>query len=691
MSETITGSLGLWSYAATLVVFVILGVLAAVWRREATLVIACALTGLWAFNFVLLFLIERYFLLPPSTLEVFVCFGWIAFLWQVVRSKVEAGRAKLFTIFFAVVAVVSLAVVGAEFLRLLGNGIGVLYRILLAIVGLVFLENLYRHTAKVERWRIKFLIIGLGGLFVFDLFYYANLVLLTTVNLGHIEARGLVYALAGPLIAVAVHRSRFAAPGIKVSRQAAFYSTTVLICGAYIVAMSVTALLIRHFGGSWGSAVQLVFLFSALVLLFVLLSSGAFRAHIKVLIDKHFFQLRYDYREEWLRFTKAISDSTSRYGLSERILHATADTFESPGSALWLKDGAAYSVVASWNMAVSSVSCAEVEAMAEIMRERGWIVVLDSGGDDDLPNFQVPRALAEVAQGWVLIPLLHHAELTGFIMLARPRAPKALVWEDFDLMRTVGRQAAGYLAEQQASLALAQAQQFERFNQRSAFVLHDIKNLVSQLSLLTRNIERHGEKPEFRRDMALTLDNVVAKMQHMIDRLSASDVEDASQATLRIDLLPLLAEVAASRAAFYPEEGTERLAVQGDRDRLASLFENLVKNAVEAVQGVEEGWVRVSLLANNDRAIVEISDNGPGMDEAFIRNKLFAPFRSTKSGGFGIGTHQCRVYARELGGDLEVVSSPGSGTTMRVLLPIAAEEPSPQIDSQPKLDRQAGE
>ena len=691
MNEVMVGALGIWSYGAAAVAYLVLAILALAWRREVSLQVACALTAFWAAGVAFLLSTGELLLVQPAVVEVVKYYSWALFFWHFVWSRDDSGRTRAFTILFGIfTGLVAINIVNLVF-GLLGSKLEILFGIAIVITSFVFLENFFRNTAKIERWRIKFFAIALGCIFVYDLFFYSSLLLLTRIDFGHIEARGLAYALAAPLIGIAAYRSRSSPANLQLSRQVAFYSTTLLLSGAYIVAMSAAALLIRHLGGSWGAAVQLVFLFSALVLLFVLLSSGAFRAHVKVLIDKHFFQLRYDYREEWLRFTKAISDSTSRYGLSERILHATADTFDSPGSALWLKDGAAYSVVASWNMAVSSVSCAEVEAMAEIMRERGWIVVLDAGGDDDLPDFQVPRALAEVVQGWVLIPLLHHAELTGFIMLAQPRAPKALVWEDFDLMRTVGRQAAGYLAEQQASLALAQAQQFERFNQRSAFVLHDIKNLVSQLSLLTRNIERHGEKPEFRRDMALTLDNVVAKMQLMIDRLSASDVEDASQATLRIDLLPLLAEVAASRAAFYPEEGTERLAVQGDRDRLASLFENLVKNAVEAVQGVEGGWVRVSLLANNDRAIVEISDNGPGMDEAFIRNKLFAPFRSTKSGGFGIGTHQCRVYARELGGDLEVVSSPGSGTTMRVLLPIAAGEPSPQTSPESSLDRQAGE
>lgn len=676
MSETAASTLGLWSHAATLCVYLLLGLLAILWRREVTLVIACVLTGIWALDILLLFSIQRIFLWPPVVYDVLQSLAWIAFLWQYVWSKLEAGRHRFITVVVVALAVAGLVFLAAKLAGLVAPTLGLMFRILLSVVGLLFLENMLRNTARGQRWGIKFFVIGLGGLFAFDLFFYANILLTGSTNFGHIEARGLVYALAGPLIGIAAHRSRLETTSILVSRQVAFYSSTVLFCGIYILAMAAAALLIRHVGGDWGTAIQLIFVFGALLLLLVLLSSGTYRSYVNIFIQKHFFRYRYDYRHEWLRFTRAISDSRSAEPLAERIVRAMADIVESPAGALWLRDGETFSVTTSWNMAVSSVSQAEAVPMAELMVRREWVVLLHPEGSDiEASKLALPSALTRAKEAWIVVPLLHHAELTGFIMLARPRAPKALVWEDFDLMRTVGRQAASYLAEQQASLALAQAQQFERFNQRSAFVLHDIKNLVSQLSLLTRNMERHGDKPEFRRDVALTLDNVVAKMQQMIDRLSAKDAEDASQAPMRIELAPLLGEVAASRAEFYPEEGTEGLAVQGDRDRLASLFGHLVNNAREAVQGDEEGWVRLSLLASNDRAVVEVSDNGPGMDEAFIRNHLFTPFRSTKSGGFGIGTHQCRVYARELGGDLEVVSSPGAGTTMRVLLPIAPAEP----------------
>ena len=693
MVETPEIMIGIVAYALAGVAFGLLAgrlVFSGVRQLQGSLlVLACLLTAAWAFLVVHTLWLERGFLdIEPTMVEVVQGLAWLAFLWSLVGRDREAGFEFFHTALGLFAVAFALIILTLEGFGIAGFSLSLIARLCLVVIGMIFLENIFRHRPALDRWRIKFLVIGLGGMLAYDLFYYANLLLFRTIDLSLVQARGGVYALVTPLLAVAAYRNDLWRSDLTLSRQVAHYSTTVILSGAYILLIATAAYLIRSFGGSWGLSVQLIFVFGALLLLLVLLSSGTYRSYLNVFIQKHFFRYRYDYRNEWLRFIQATSDKESAVPLADRIVRAVADIVESPAGALWLRDGDSFSVTTNWNMAASSFSQSEAEELAGFMARKEWVLTLyPKGADIEAANLSVPSAISRLKEAWILVPLLHHSDLIGFILLARPRAPKSLTWEDFDILRTVGRQAAGYLAEQRASLALAQAQQFERFNRRSAFVLHDIKNLVSQLSLLTRNMERHGEKPEFRRDMSLTLDNAVAKMQLMIDRLSARDAEDGSLARMRIDLAPLLAEVTAGRAEFYPEEGAEGLAVQGERDRLASLFGHLVNNAVEATQGDGDGWVRVSLLASNDRAIVEVSDNGPGMDEDFIRMHLFAPFRSTKSGGFGIGTHQCRVYARELGGDLEVVSSPGAGTTMRVLLPIAAQE----TQAVPALNTQAGE
>ena len=140
-----------------------------------------------------------------------------------------------------------------------------------------------------------------------------------------------------------------------------------------------------------------------------------------------------------------------------------------------------------------------------------------------------PCLLLRDESAWAAMPLIHHERLVGLVLLAAPEYRRPLDWEDFDLLRTAGRQAASSLAEAQGQEALAKAQRFDEFNRRFAFILHDIKNLVSQLSLLARNAERHADNPEFRADMIATLQSSVGKMNDLLARLAPHAASRAVQ------------------------------------------------------------------------------------------------------------------------------------------------------------------
>jgi signal transduction histidine kinase len=94
--------------------------------------------------------------------------------------------------------------------------------------------------------------------------------------------------------------------------------------------------------------------------------------------------------------------------------------------------------------------------------------------------------------------------------------------------------------------------------------------------------------------------------------------------------------------------------------------------------------VRISLRADAKarRAVLEIEDDGPGMEAGFVRDELFRPLASTKRDGYGIGAYQCRELVRELGGQLAVATAPGRGTTIRVTLPMVG---TPAGDHRPVL------
>jgi putative PEP-CTERM system histidine kinase len=278
---------------------------------------------------------------------------------------------------------------------------------------------------------------------------------------------------------------------------------------------------------------------------------------------------------------------------------------------------------------------------------------------------------------WIGVPLLHQQRLVGLVILASPEYRRPLDWEDFDLLRTAGNQAASSLAEALSQEALANAHRFEEFNRRFAFILHDIKNLVSQMSLLARNAERHADNPEFRADMVATLQSSVGKMNELLARLAPHSPSRVQ----RVEALPLRPILSAAIAAKRRDRdvqllGDASLCALVDAAALEQAVGHLLQNAVDASSGTS---VTVRVSADEASVSIAITDKGIGMDSDFIRNRLFQPFASTKPGGFGIGAFEARSLIAAMGGQISVDSRPGQGTTFTICLPAARAEPERKI------------
>jgi putative PEP-CTERM system histidine kinase len=255
-------------------------------------------------------------------------------------------------------------------------------------------------------------------------------------------------------------------------------------------------------------------------------------------------------------------------------------------------------------------------------------------------------------------------------MLAKPRAAIKWDWEVLDLLKTASTVAASYLALDDAGRELTEARQFEGFNRLSAFVIHDLKNLIAQLTLVLRNAERHHDNPAFVRDAFATLDHVVERMNRLMNQLRNAGPSVTSEP---VDLGRLLRDVKAARACQLPEpdlDGADSdIVIMANRDRLFSAMEHIVHNAQDAAG--KHGSVAIRLDGDSgERVAVEIEDTGSGMSADFIRTRLFRPFDTTKGlTGMGIGAYESREYVRSLGGEVIVSSEPGRGTTFRIVIP----------------------
>ena len=257
-------------------------------------------------------------------------------------------------------------------------------------------------------------------------------------------------------------------------------------------------------------------------------------------------------------------------------------------------------------------------------------------------------------------------------MLAQSRAPRTCNWEDNDLLKTAGREAASHLAQMEAAEALVNARQFEAFNRLSAFLIHDMKNVVTQLTLVVNNAAKHKHKPEFVEDAFKTIENAAAKMNRLLNQLRSGTVTRGRLS--EVDLEQLLTEVVADQHGRLPlpvlQCQAQGLIMRVERDRLADVLGHIIQNAQEATPS--DGQVEVMLQNSGSMAVIEVRDTGCGMDGDFIRNRLFRPFDSTKGrSGMGIGAYEAREFIRELGGQLNVRSEPGAGTCFHIELPVA--------------------
>ncbi|MFP5392659.1 MAG: XrtA/PEP-CTERM system histidine kinase PrsK [Gammaproteobacteria bacterium] len=549
---------------------------------------------------------------------------------------------------------------------------GVVARVGLSVWGMLLVEQLYRNKTAQERWAIKFACLGIGAMFAYDFYMYSDTMLFHEINADIWAARGVVNALTAPLIALSMARSASWAAGLALSRRVMFHSAALFGSAVYLLAMGSAGYYLRYVGGRWGTVMQVAFLFGAVILLVVILFSGAFRAWLKVFISKHFYRYNYDYREEWMRFTRTLSEHGPNLG--ERAVHAVAELVESPGGVLWLaRETGQFEQSAHLHAPVTGDTEPLDGSLARFLESKQWVIDLEElRAEPELyADLALPGWLARMPRAWLVVPLVMHARLAGFVVLLEPRSQIKLNWEVIDLLKIAGSQAASYLAQQEAANALMVARQFESFNRMSTFVVHDLKNLVSQLSLLIPNAEKHRDNPEFQRDMLDTVNHSVHKMKLLLQKLSRSESLDHP---MPLELDQVLRNAVALKGAFVPHPVLEiqapGLKVMADRERLERVLGHLIQNAIEATP--RDGSVTIRLWRDDSAQLarIEIRDTGEGMTDEFIRERLFKPFETTKSAGMGIGVFESREYIRELGGSMDVHSTPSVGTTFNVSLPL---------------------
>ncbi len=633
---------------------------------------------------------------PPfwtlQLLEVLRNAGWFAFLlgllgfWNAGKRRRHI-RNTGWVIFLLCLSLMGLVLAARSGLTL-GLDVRAFNRLVLtnnlaqAIIGLMLVEQFYRNTARDQQWAVRYLFLGLGGLFAYDLYLYANALLFTRLDAASWTARGLVNAIIVPFIAVAARRNPHWSVEVFVSRHIVFHSAALLGAGGYLMLIAMAGYYIRYYGGDWGGVIQVAFFFLAVILLAALLFSAQVRAYLRVFLNKHFFKNKYDYREEWLRFTARLSDRSQGGDLKEDIIQAFSDIVDTSRGIMWMRQqggahGGKFRPVCALKEALpEAMEVQSSGALIAFLESSGWVVYLDQFQQHPghYAGLVLPDWITRLQDPGIIVPLMQGDELLAFIIFSRPNTYREFNWEDSELLKTCGRQAASYLALLKATEDLSDARQFEAFNQLSAYVVHDLKNLVAQLSLVVSNARKHMHSPGFIEDAISTVDNASTKMNRLLVHLRKGQAgEDHVRS---VSLVDILGEVVKARGAALPRvafdvKSKESLRVAAQPDRLAAVVEHLVQNAQEATADSGEVILRLSQL--DQLAVIEVADNGCGMDAQFISQRLFRPFDTTKgNAGMGVGVYESREFINALGGELDVQSKPGQGTIFFLRLPLAA-------------------
>jgi putative PEP-CTERM system histidine kinase len=695
---TVVGSLG---HALAAVLFASLAILTS--RRaeraldQQLLVIALALTALWSLRHALggALAVTP---LSDGVAETMRNAAWLAVVWAYLR-KAPASGALRWARPLVVSALALLLLTQLGFDLLIGEGATInagllpffraswLLRCTFALGALVLLHSLStprEHPGETRRE--AWITAALAFLWAYDFNHY----ILTWATDNRLAAtgpmRGFVVALLALPLIMGLRTDgarRFALSRVVVVR---LVSAGILL--VYLMSVLLLVSVAGDMAAPLGRVIQLSLLFALAVAALALMPSAALRGWLRVQVTKHLFAHRYDYRAVWLGFAATVGRSGTGEGpLGERLVRAISEVMQTSAALLYLRgEDGSLARAHDWQWPADAPGGETLDAaLAERLEASGWI--LDIAADWASHGDMLPGWMERSNLAWVLAPLNHEGQLVGVVLLAAPVPRRRLDWEDLDVLRVVCGEAAALISEARSREALAEAQRFDEFNRRFAFILHDIKNLVSQMTLLAGNAERHADNPAFRADMVFTLKETAGRMTDLLQRLGRPG------AAPRESLAPLhpgalvreLHPRWTSRLGPVDLHGELHGAVVADADTLDRALGHLVKNALEA--SPPDTPVRVELHEGEGKAVIRVVDRGCGMSEAFIREELFRPFSSTKPNGFGLGVHETRLLIQRMGGTLDVESAPGEGTRFTISLPLVETDGQGAAGDDPPADK----
>jgi putative PEP-CTERM system histidine kinase len=547
------------------------------------------------------------------------------------------------------------------------------------VLGLAQLELVLRASHEPVRHKLKFIVIGLGGLAGYQIYHASQMLLLPVWQAEQVLVGSIATAMALCLTAYGLGRTRLREVFVNtyISQQALFGSVTFIVIGLYLLAVGVIGEWLRRTNQPLGLGLSVVVVFGALVGLAVLAFSKTIRADVRRFLTRNFYRSKYDYRAQWLQVTEAFEQAASKEAIMDRLLDLLIKTFPTTAMSIWSFREAdrRFCRIRSMTTEKEPVPLELSHPVIVQLLNEDEAVVIEGNPD---PLMATGAALC--------FPIRAQGGLTAFVAMGRPLHGGTYGTDDCDLLRGISHHVGALLSHARLAEERQSSAELEALHRFSVFCLHDLKNLAARLSLVAQNAERHGHDPAFQESAMRTVTDTATKMTALMSKLSLTSVNPALNGTPEsVDIAALIDEI------VTPMRGEEkmRLHVSGGsvqsvfavRDQLQQVLLNVILNAKQAIG--REGDISIRIHESGGSIVVMVEDTGCGIPSSMMES-LFQPAQSSRPGGLGVGLYQCKQIVEAHRGTIEIRSQQGQGTQVRIELP-QAEGRRPEFKIQPPL------
>jgi putative PEP-CTERM system histidine kinase len=620
--------------------------------------------------------------------EVIMVVSWLLFAVSFARKGTWKSISKLsrLLIFLSPLLIVfSVAVPMDEFfyspefeseqMLFLGNA-GYIFNLILllySVLAIIHLEATLKSSSGITRWNIKYTLIGVGGILVMNILYYSHALLYRSLNMNLLPVRTGVFLFSTLVIGFSILRHKVMDAEVVVSRKIVYRSIALLIIGFYFLGLGLIGQGLRYFGPELGENITaFVGLVGAIIILIVILSEKL-RRKVAVFINQNFYSQKYDYREQWLKFTKRISLEHSFDELLSSVAEGFMDAIGSRGISIWIKEKGNGGYNCLKTLHIPDLNVKPNKDIIDFLRDKKWLFNIQESNCRELVASN--SEFIKKSRTSLIVPLLNLDELIGFIVLREGLAGDDYNYEDYDLLRTLARQTTVAILNARLIDELTEAREMEAMGRLSSFIIHDLKNAASMLSLIAQNAEEHIDNLEFQRDSIRAVINSSEKIKSIIEKLKT--LPQKTKLNITCSDLGKCVEMTVMELGLNGKSGFSykemaQVKANFDEEEIVKVISNLIINALDAIN--DDGKIEIITGREEDMGYVRVSDNGCGMSSEFIEKNLFKPFLTTKKKGLGIGLYQCKTIVEAHSGTLKVTSHEGRGSDFTLYLPLTEGE-----------------